>query len=95
MLPSGSLRVVVFTGRDPLSGRRHYLREIILAGPKAGLRDGEAADLDYSLQPVQPPPGLSLGLSSAAYSSPPQVAAVSEPARQRVPERSRTSEGRT
>jgi integrase len=34
-LPSGSLRVVVFAGRDPLTQRRIYLRELIPAGPKA------------------------------------------------------------
>ncbi|MDP8929847.1 MAG: hypothetical protein M3O70_15065 [Actinomycetota bacterium] len=34
-LPSGSLRVSVYAGIDPLSKRRHYLREIVPAGPKA------------------------------------------------------------
>lgn len=38
-LPSGALRVKVYAGTDPLSGRRHYLRETIPAGPKA---DAEA-----------------------------------------------------
>jgi integrase len=34
-LPSGALRVKVYAGVDPLTGRRHYLRETIPAGPKA------------------------------------------------------------
>jgi integrase/DNA-binding transcriptional regulator YhcF (GntR family) len=34
-LPSGSLRVKVYAGNDPLSGRRHFLSETIPAGPKA------------------------------------------------------------
>jgi len=35
VLPSGSLRVVVFCGRDPLTKRRLYQRELIPAGPTA------------------------------------------------------------
>jgi hypothetical protein len=31
-LPSGALRVSVYAGVDPVSGRRHYLRETIPAG---------------------------------------------------------------
>jgi integrase len=34
-LPSGALRVSVYAGTDPLTGRRHYLRESISAGPSA------------------------------------------------------------
>ena len=34
-LPSGGLRVSVYAGTDPLTGRRHYLRESIPAGPSA------------------------------------------------------------
>jgi hypothetical protein len=34
-LPSGSLRIVVYAGTDPLTGRRHFLRETVLAGPHA------------------------------------------------------------
>ncbi len=34
-LPSGALRVSVYAGTDPLTGRRHYLREHIGAGPTA------------------------------------------------------------
>ncbi|MEU8227316.1 tyrosine-type recombinase/integrase [Kribbella sp. NPDC048915] len=34
-LPSGSLRVSVFAGRDPITKDRVYLRETIPAGPKA------------------------------------------------------------
>ena len=33
-LPSGSLRVKVYAGYDPLTGRRHYLTEVIPAGPR-------------------------------------------------------------
>lgn len=38
-LPSGALRVAVYTGFDPVTGKRHYLREIVPAGPSA---DAEA-----------------------------------------------------
>src|SRR5215213_2651329 len=38
-LPSGALRVAVYAGTDPLTGKRHYLREVVPAGPKAA---GEA-----------------------------------------------------
>lgn len=41
-LPSGSLRVQVYVGRDPLTGKRHYLTETIPAGPTAA-RDAEKA----------------------------------------------------
>ena len=34
-LPSGALRVSVYAGTDPLTGRRHYLKESIPAGPSA------------------------------------------------------------
>lgn len=34
-MPSGSLRVKVYAGVDPLSGKRHYLTETIPAGPTA------------------------------------------------------------
>ncbi|WP_198008964.1 hypothetical protein [Saccharomonospora saliphila] len=34
-LRSGALRVKVYAGVDPLSGRRHYLRETVPAGPNA------------------------------------------------------------
>ncbi|MGF1646354.1 MAG: tyrosine-type recombinase/integrase [Kineosporiaceae bacterium] len=34
-LPSGSLRVKVYAGEDPLTGKRHYLSEVVPAGPKA------------------------------------------------------------
>ncbi|MBB3052423.1 hypothetical protein FHS23_003457 [Prauserella isguenensis] len=34
-LSSGALRVKVYAGIDPLSGKRHYLRETVPAGPKA------------------------------------------------------------
>jgi integrase len=32
-LPSGALRVRVYVGTDPVSGRRHYLKEVVPAGP--------------------------------------------------------------
>jgi integrase len=34
-LPSGSLRVKVYAGFDPVSGKRHYLDEVVPAGPRA------------------------------------------------------------
>ena len=34
-LPSGSLRVKVYAGTDPISGKRLYLDETIPAGPRA------------------------------------------------------------
>lgn len=34
-LPSGSLRVRVYTGIDPISHKRHFLTEVVPAGPKA------------------------------------------------------------
>jgi integrase len=34
-LSSGSLRVKVYAGIDPLSGKRHYLTETVPAGPRA------------------------------------------------------------
>lgn len=41
-LPSGALRVKVYAGEDALTGRRHYLRETVPAGPTAA-RDAERA----------------------------------------------------
>lgn len=41
-LPSGALRVSVYAGIDPVTGRRHYLKEIVKADPKAR-REAEAA----------------------------------------------------
>ena len=43
-LPSGSLRVTVYAGVDPLTKRRHFLREVIPAGPTA------AADAEKALR---------------------------------------------
>jgi len=37
-LPSGSLRVKVYAGSDPLTGRDVYLREVVPAGPQAQRR---------------------------------------------------------
>jgi integrase len=34
-LPSGALRVRVYAGADPLSGKAHYLTEVVPPGPKA------------------------------------------------------------
>jgi len=34
-LPSGSFRVRVYAGLDPLTGKRHYLSEVVPASPKA------------------------------------------------------------
>ena len=35
VLPSGALRVRVYAGKDPVTGRRHDLVEVVPAGPKA------------------------------------------------------------
>lgn len=35
VLPSKSLQVRVYAGHDPLTGRRHYLTEVVKAGPSA------------------------------------------------------------
>jgi hypothetical protein len=34
-LPSGSLRVRVYAGIDPITGKKHFLSEVVPAGPKA------------------------------------------------------------
>ena len=34
-LPSGSYRVRVYAGLDPLTKKRHYLTEVVAAGPRA------------------------------------------------------------
>src|SRR6478736_6979798 len=34
-LPSGSLRVRVYTGIDPIAHKRHFLTEVVPAGPRA------------------------------------------------------------
>lgn len=34
-LPSGALRVRVYAGNDPLTGKRHYLTQVVPAGPGA------------------------------------------------------------
>ncbi len=41
-LPSGALRVRVYAGKDPVSGKRHDLVEVIPAGPRAE-KEAEAA----------------------------------------------------
>lgn len=41
-LPSGSFRIRVYAGIDPLSGKRHYLREVVPAGPNAAKEAKEA-----------------------------------------------------
>src|SRR4051794_17228762 len=40
-LRSGALRVRVYAGVDPLTGKRHYATEVVPAGPRAK-RDAEA-----------------------------------------------------
>jgi hypothetical protein len=40
--PSGSLRVTVYAGHDPLTKRRHYICEVIPAGPTAEAEAAEA-----------------------------------------------------
>lgn len=49
-LPSGALRVRVYAGSDPVTGRRHYLTETVPAGPTAqrlvrAARDRLAAEI--------------------------------------------------
>src|SRR5690242_15070904 len=34
-LPSGALRARVYAGYDPVTGKRHYLDEVISPGPRA------------------------------------------------------------
>lgn len=41
-LPSGALRVRVYAGKDPVTGRRHDLQELIPPGPKAATLAEEA-----------------------------------------------------
>jgi integrase len=41
-MASGSLRVRVYAGLDPITGRRRYLRQTVPPGPTA-LEDAEAA----------------------------------------------------
>jgi len=45
-LPSGSLRVKVYAGVDPLSNKRIYLTEVIPAGPTA-LKEAKAAQTRF------------------------------------------------
>jgi integrase len=40
-LPSGALRVRVYSGTDPISKRRVYLTEVVPPGPKAGDEAGK------------------------------------------------------
>ena len=47
-LASGALRVAVYAGSDPLTGRRHYLREVIPAGLALGRRSEGAAPAGQS-----------------------------------------------
>lgn len=43
VLPSGALRVSVYAGIDPVTGRRHYLREVVRPGPDAETRAEDVA----------------------------------------------------
>lgn len=43
VLPSGALRVSVYAGIDPVTGRRHYLREVVRPGPDAEARAEDVA----------------------------------------------------
>jgi hypothetical protein len=49
VLPSGSLRVKVYAGIDPVTGREHYLRKVISAGPNAA-KEAEKARTDLLAQ---------------------------------------------
>jgi integrase len=55
-LPSGALRVRVYAGFDPVTGRRHYVAETVPAGPRAAaqaekVRTRLLADVDGDRQP--------------------------------------------
>jgi integrase len=55
-LPSGALRVAVYAGIDPLTRRRHYLREVVPAGTNAAAEAEKllrrlAAQVDEQRQP--------------------------------------------
>jgi hypothetical protein len=55
-LPSGGYRVRVYAGVDPMTGRDHYLRETIPAGPRADreaekVRTRLLADVDEKRNP--------------------------------------------
>ncbi|MFC5138237.1 tyrosine-type recombinase/integrase [Actinomycetospora rhizophila] len=55
-LPSGSLRVRVYAGYDSVTQQRHYLTEVVPAGPKAAaqaekVRTRLAAEVDAGRQP--------------------------------------------
>ncbi len=41
-LPSGALRVRIYAGNDPVTGRRRDLVEVVPPGPKAARRAEEA-----------------------------------------------------
>ena len=50
-LPSGSLRVRVYAGLDPITKKRHYLTEVVPAGPKSAkqaekARTGPLSEVD-------------------------------------------------
>lgn len=62
-LPSGSLRVKVYAGIDPLTKKRHYLREVIPAGPTAATEaDGHARRPGTAEEPPLPGPACQRGL---------------------------------
>jgi integrase len=42
VLPSGAMRVSVYAGLNPISKQRHYLREVVPAGPKAAAQAEKA-----------------------------------------------------
>jgi integrase/DNA-binding transcriptional regulator YhcF (GntR family) len=55
-LPSGGLRVRMYAGTDPVTGRDHYLNEVVPAGPRAGreaekVRTRLLAQVDERRQP--------------------------------------------
>lgn len=57
VLPSGGLRVSVYAGIDAVTGRRHYLREVVPAGPKAAAEAEKvarrlAAEVDERRNPL-------------------------------------------
>jgi integrase len=56
ILPSGALRVRVYAGIDPVSGKRHHRTEVVPAGPRAAaaaekVRIRLLSDVDAGRQP--------------------------------------------
>ncbi len=78
-LPSGSLRVTVYAGTDPLTKRRHYLREVIPAGPTAAA-EAEKAPRRLGVQVDEKrSPQTSATVEQSATPSPASLSATTRP----------------